>query len=159
MTSKKRESRAWIPAFLEALGKTGNVRLSCGHAQISRNSAYATRARDQGFAEQWDDAIDEAVDILEQECRRRAIQGVERERWVRVGSDEDGRPKFKQVVEREFSDNLLMFLLKAHRPDKFRDNFDFKSMVAALASVQGSSDVGQSGTPAAPARKRSHRGG
>lgn len=154
MTAKKREARAWIPAFLEALSKTGNVRVACGHSGISRGAAYEMRGRDSAFSEQWDDAIDEAVDILEQECRRRAIQGVERERWVRTGSDEHGRPTFKQVVEREFSDNLLMFLLKAHRPDKFRDNFDFKSMVAAIASVQGSADVGQSGAKKTPSRKR-----
>jgi hypothetical protein len=155
MTAKKRESRAWVPKFLEALSKLGNVRLACSHAEVSRNVAYVHRNTNAEFAERWDDAMDEAVDLLEHECRRRAAHGVERERWTRIGTDENGRPLFKMIVEREYSDVLLMFLIKGARPEKYRDNFDLKTLVATIASAQEHTDGGKPRVAKAPGRKRS----
>ena len=52
--------------------------------------------------------------MLEAEARRRAAIGV----------DEPVFYKGKVVGHiRKYSDNLLMFLLKAHWPEKFRDNY------------------------------------
>ena len=64
------------------------------------------------FRRLWEEALEQAMDLLEGEARRRAT-GVKRDVWYageKVGS------------ESVYSDTLLIFLLKAHRPAKFRDN-------------------------------------
>lgn len=148
-TAKKRKP-PWIPAFLEGLASTGNVRYSCLRAKVDRKAAYALRNSDAEFAEQWDDALDEAADALELECRRRAAQGIDREKWHRTGTDAKGRAVFKQVIEKQYSDVLLMFLLKSIRPEKYRDAYDFAKTVATLASASEPTSGGKSGASEAP---------
>lgn len=105
--------------FLDTLSATGNVSAAARAAQVARSTCYRTRRLDADFAEQWTDAEEAAVDLLEAEARRRALDGVERP-LVGGGKlirDDDG----KVVMVREYNDRLLEFLLKAHRPDKYRD--------------------------------------
>src|SRR4051794_13562219 len=110
----------WRPAFLAALGQTCNVVSACRAAQVSRRTAYYHREKYPRFRDAWDDAIDDAVDLMEAEARRRAVEGTERPVFY----------KGKQVgAIREYSDTLLIFLLKAHRPEKYRDNFDLKKLI------------------------------
>ena len=70
---------------------------------------YAHRTTEAEFADAWDDAYDAGNDRLEDEAHRRAVDGVERPVTYRgevVGS------------VREYSDVLLMFLLRGRRPDR-----------------------------------------
>lgn len=73
---------------------------------------YRRRERDPAFAEKWREAEEAGIDVLEDEMRRRALEG-------------DERPIFYQGAQvgsyRQKSDALLMFALKSKRPDKFRD--------------------------------------
>jgi len=65
------------------------------------------------FAAAWDEALEIATGSLELEARRRAQKGVLEPVYY----------KGKKVgAVRKYSDTLLIFLLKAHRPDKYRDN-------------------------------------
>lgn len=99
--------------FLEMLAASGNVSEACREASISRQTAYDRRKADPAFAASWSDAIEAASDALEREARRRAIEGTL-------------EPVFYQGAEcgqvRKYSDRLLEILLKAHRPEKFREN-------------------------------------
>ena len=107
--------------FLNSLALTGNVSLAAAAAGLSRSSLYHWRERDRGFAEAWLEAIEAATDVLEAEARRRALEGVE-QALVHGGKmvrDDEGHP----VTVRRYSDNLLALLLKAHRPEKFREKF------------------------------------
>jgi hypothetical protein len=97
-----------------------NVRVACEVAGVSRATAYRTRADNQTFARQWDEAIEAACDRLEQEAWRRGVAGVERP--VTVAGE-------KEMV-REYSDRMLEMLLKAHRPEKFRERYDVTTRVA-----------------------------
>ena len=101
--------------FLAVLAQTGNVSAAAAKAGVSRQYAYERRAADPELRAAWDEAIDVATDALEKEARRRALEGCE-------------RPVFYQGHEcgriREYSDTLMIFLLKAHRPAKFRENVD-----------------------------------
>ena len=102
----------WRGVFIERLKATGNVTLAATGAGVSRQQAYRTRNRNKTFRRQWDEAIEDAVDLLAGEARRRAT-GMNRDVWYAgkvVGS------------EREYSDAPLMFLLRAHRPHLYRDN-------------------------------------
>jgi hypothetical protein len=84
----------WTEQFLVGLRNSANVRLACQKAGIDRPTAYRLRERSKTFAAQWDVALEEAIDILEAEA------------WKRGTS---------------VSDVLLIFLLKAHRPEKYRE--------------------------------------
>lgn len=106
------KAATWRPKFLAALAETCNVTHAARTAGINRNTAYDHRDSDAAFAAAWDDALEQGVDVLELEARRRALHGTL-------------RPVFHQGIEcgaiREYSNTLTIFLLKAHRPDKYRE--------------------------------------
>jgi hypothetical protein len=102
--------------FLEALSETGNVTAAIQIAGTSRTRVYELRKEDSSFASAWEEAEEIAVDGLEAEARRRAIEGVQ-EPLVSAGKlvrDDDGEP----IAIRRYSDNLLLALLRAHRPPR-----------------------------------------
>ncbi len=107
----KMTNRARV-TFLEILRETANVTEAATAAGISRTCAYEHRADELDFAAEWNDAVEEATDKLEREARRRAVEGWE-------------EPVFHkgEVVGgvRKYSDRMLELLLKAHRPDKFKE--------------------------------------
>lgn len=97
---------AWKTVFLEELKKAPNVSAACDVANVSRKTAYYNRNIDQDFADAWDDAIEKALDKAEAELYRRATEGTLRP--VFQGGEEVGEI-------REFSDTLLIFMLKSRR--------------------------------------------
>lgn len=105
--------KAWRPVFLQTLANTGNVRASCLAAGVNPVTAYRTRDRSEAFAQQWAEAERQATQLLEAEAWRRAAQGVEK------GIYHQGE---RIATERQYSDTLLIFLLKARDPAKYREN-------------------------------------
>ncbi len=100
--------------------------------------AYNWRKGDEAFATAWDEALDAGTDALEDEAVRRAHEGVE-------------EPVFYQGEEvarvRKYSDNLLMFLLKGRRPERFRERTEISGPgggpVRVVLSVDLSAGEGQ----------------
>ena len=118
--------RDWKPAFIEALRATGSVTRAAKYAGRSRNQAYHVRRQSEDFAAQWDDALEEATDLLDAEARRRAVTGTDKPVFYKgevVGSIT------------KYSDRLLMFLLRAHRPQVFRDGGKVKQPGATDVDV------------------------
>ena len=100
--------------FITALSKTGSVTKAAALAGTSRTRVYELRKIDPAFAATWEDAEEVAADRLEDEARRRAVEGVP-EPLVSGGKlvrSDDGQP----IMVRRYSDNLLLALIKAHRP-------------------------------------------
>jgi hypothetical protein len=91
---KGRRRPDWVPRFLVLYAETGNVAESARGAGCSREAPYRRAKADAAFAEAWAGARETAVDHLEEVARKRAEAG---------------------------SDTLLIFLLKALRPEKYRD--------------------------------------
>jgi hypothetical protein len=133
LTPKKRD------AFLLALASTGNVTVAAQMAEVTRTHVYEWRKTDGAFARAWDDAIDQAADLLEAEARRRAYEGVQRLKFDRgnvitiplIGADgkpviQDGEPVMVPYIEHEYSDTLLIFLLKGARPETYRERTDVR---------------------------------
>ena len=87
-------NRKRMDTFLDRLAQTGNVMLSAKAAGVPRRTVYRWRDKWSTFAGEWDDALDEAVDMLEGMAWKRAAKT---------------------------SDRLLMFLLKAHRRGFYGD--------------------------------------
>ena len=110
--------------FLRALSTTGNVTAACRAAKVPRCSAYKHREEDPEFAAAWDEALDEAADRLEEEARRRAVEGVLQKKFTKGGEPIIDPETGEQYVEHVYSDTLLTLLLKAHRPEKFRERFE-----------------------------------
>lgn len=96
--------------FLEVLRRTANVSRAAREAGLASSTVYAQRARSASFAAEWDAAVTEALDALEEELVQRVRHGVEKP--VFYGGQQVGSV-------RHYSDALAMFILKARRPDVY----------------------------------------
>lgn len=72
----------------------GNVSHTCDRMNVSRAGAYGHRVEDEAFRDAWDAAVVLGIEKLEDEAVSRAVGG---------------------------SDTLMMFMLKAAKPDKYRE--------------------------------------
>lgn len=108
----ERYTQGQLDSFLVELAEFGNVREACRRSGLTRSKLYQWRDNDEDFAKRWDEAYALGVAGLEDEARRRAAEGVERPVFGKEG--EVGRV-------REFSDGLLMFLLKGAKPDVYKE--------------------------------------
>lgn len=88
-----------------------SVRAACDQIGISRRTPIDWCQRDPAFAQAYEDAKEDAVDVLEDEAGRRAVHGVSEP--VYQGGELVGH---KQV----FSDRLLETLLMGRRAAVFR---------------------------------------
>lgn len=129
MTRKKTRE-----TFLDALRAGASVAASARAVGITRQAAYLERDKSATFRAAWEAALEEGTDRLEDQALRRATVGVTRTRGhyyqgARVGED----------VEVVHSDTLLIFLLKARRPEKYRETLDLSNrdgtLVAGLAAA------------------------
>jgi hypothetical protein len=122
-TPKKRSKPDWVPRFLAEVSASANIKAACAAAGVGRATVYQRRDSDVEFAGLLSLALDDAVDDLELEARRRAHEGVERPVF---GSGGPGVGTVEVGRIREYSDTLMIFLLKAHRPEKYRERHEVK---------------------------------
>ncbi len=98
--------------FLAELARCGLVTQAARAAGYTRSCVYVWRHDDATFGELWDDAIAEYTEGLEAEADRRAKDGV-------------AKPVFylgeQCGVIQQYSDTLLMFRLKALKPEVYRE--------------------------------------
>lgn len=101
--------QAWERAFLTSLSENGgNVCAAAKTAGIVRRTAYDQRYKSDRFRAAWDLAVWEGTDVAIEEVARRAIKGVKKPVY-------QGGKKVGSV--QEYSDALLMFLIKARRKE------------------------------------------
>ena len=112
--SQRSITQAKRAAFLVAYVQLGTVLHAAEAAGIERKTHYNWLA-DPVYAAAFAEAEDKAIDALEKEARRRAIEGTEKP--VYQGGKLVG-------TIREYSDTLLIFLLKGARPQKYRERVD-----------------------------------
>lgn len=99
-------------SLLIAYVRSGSLTRACQATSISATAHRRWLRQDPQYAEAWADAQAALADSLEEEAIRRARDGIERP--VFQGGMEVGRTT-------EYSDQLLMFLLKGMRPEKYRE--------------------------------------
>ena len=107
----KKERRNWKTPFLAALAKSPNVTGAARKARVNRPYVYEEREANPEFAKAWDDAINQPLDLAEGELYRRAVTGVRKP--VTIAGQ-------RELIT-EHSDTLLIFLLKSHRPERYRE--------------------------------------
>lgn len=116
-----REKQRNQGAFLAALRESGNITRSAAAVGIDRGQHYDWLETDPTYPERAEEAFAAAADRLEEEARRRACDGLVRYKFRKDGEPlrhpETGEPYF----ELEYSDPLLICLLKAAKPTKYRD--------------------------------------
>lgn len=101
--------------FLAHFAVTGNVLKSAQAAKVGRRTVYGWLEADQVFRSLHDEAHQDALDLLEEEARRRAVDG-----WL-----EPVYQGGKRVgLIKKYSDALLIFYLKGKRPETFRERFE-----------------------------------
>jgi hypothetical protein len=138
-TTAVNRRRDWKSVFLSHLARMGVVKVAAEAAGICRQAVYEHRAKDKGFAALWDEALANAADVLEAEAFRRAVEGVikhmvNKNGLVWVPTDEHGNivepddPLFVRnvpLIERVYSDSTLLAMLRAKKPQEYRDNISF----------------------------------
>jgi hypothetical protein len=122
-------------AFLAAVANAANIVRAAEIAGIDRDYHYIWRKKDSEYAAAFEIAWKRGTDALEAEAVRRAFEGVAKpifhggKRAIDVvqnpdGSvkrDKDGKPVGIPAAVREYSDTLLIFLLKGCNPAVFGD--------------------------------------
>lgn len=108
------KTKKWVGTFLVALEESGMVSEACRQAGVARQTAYEARQRDEEFAIAWHEVEERAVERMEREAYRRAVEGTNKS-LISAGKI--------LGAEREYSDGLLTFLLKAKRPETYRENY------------------------------------
>jgi hypothetical protein len=93
---------------------------------------HQLRRENKEFAKRWADAIEQGTDALEAEARRRAIDGFKRPIFYQGKKVGD---------ETLYSDPLMITLLKAHRPEKFREKgFELPPGSEIVIAMRSASD-------------------
>lgn len=110
----KFNDRKYKEKFLTALALGKSPSMAAREADVSVPTVYTWRKRNELFAAAWDWAVQEGVDRLEDEALRRAVEGTL-------------KPVFqgKELVGhvREYSDKLLVLLLKGRRPHVYNRSY------------------------------------
>jgi len=83
--------------FLSFLAEGNTVTMSARAIGVSRQAAYQYRELDDKFRQEWDHAVEEGIEVLENVAITRA---------------------------KDNSDLLLMFMLKAKKPDVYREKIE-----------------------------------
>lgn len=107
MWAKSREG------FLEALRQGMSVSAAVKASGMGQTYLYERKKTDEEFAKDWDAAIEVGSDMIEDEIKRRGVDGWDEPLAFQGQLTGD--------VVRKYSDTLLIFLAKARRPEKFRD--------------------------------------
>lgn len=115
-------------AFLAALTEGHTVKHAAALCGVAPVTVYAHRNADPAFAALWDEALELGIQVMEQEARRRAVDGTDK-MIVSAGK--------VLGMERQYSDALLMFLLKAKRPDVYRDTVNIELYIRQEAIKAG----------------------
>ncbi|MBI1213988.1 MAG: hypothetical protein GC190_21205 [Alphaproteobacteria bacterium] len=102
-------------AFFEAIALGKPPGAAAAIAGYTLGLVREWRKADPEFDKRWKDADDLAIERMESEADRRAVDGTD-------------KPVFYQGERcgeiREYSDSLLIFRLKARRPEVYRERFE-----------------------------------
>jgi hypothetical protein len=107
-------------AFLKAYARCGVITRAAVMAKCDRNSHYQWMRVDPEYPARFEQAHKEACDVLVEEARRRAVEGCTKTIYYQ------GK---KCGAMKEFSDTLLIFLMKGAMPETYRERFEHSGSV------------------------------
>lgn len=109
VSTAEKDDPAWWAVFLDLFSKGASVTLAARGAGVDRTTPYLARRTSERFAAMWTAAEEASTQALEDVARQRAV---------------------KQ------SDVLLIFLLKARRPEVYRENHKVELTGASGGPIQ-----------------------
>ena len=98
--------------LIKEFSRCGRIDLACERAGCSRDMHYEWLGKYPEYKQAFEQARDKMNDVLEGEAHRRAYEGTTKPVY-------QGGVQVGQI--QEYSDTLLMFLLKCRRPAVFGD--------------------------------------
>jgi hypothetical protein len=105
----------WVPLFLDGLAEGLSITDAAKAAGVHVTLVYLRRRENKEFLAAWNEAAEIGTDLLEQEAQRRAFHGTV-------------EPVFYKGVEcggiRKYSDTMLNTMLRARKPEVYRDGGD-----------------------------------
>jgi len=123
-------------AFLTSYAQWANISYACEQSGVARQNVYDWQEHDPDFSAAFHRAESAATERLEREAWRRATEGspYTRTSYYRgepVGTDH----------KIEYSDQLMMLLLRARKPDIYREKVDVAvtQVVKAIAGIEPAS--------------------
>lgn len=113
--------------FFAAYSRTGNISQSCELSGLSVGTLLQWRKKDPSINERMSEAFEEFLDYAEGKIWNRAIEG-----W-----NEPVYQNGEMVGEkRRYSDTLAIFMMKGHRPTKYRDNVSVEANISVADELQ-----------------------
>jgi hypothetical protein len=115
-------------AYLRGLSTVGTITAGCKAAKCDPRTVYQWRETDETFLLREREARESLNDMLESEAIRRGVKGTM-------------APVYQagKLVgyKREYSDALLTLVLRANRPEKYRDRVDvgLSQVIKTIAGV------------------------
>jgi hypothetical protein len=127
--------------FLEVLAEFGSITRACKAAGVGRAKVHRWLEEDELFGFAYHQSLTAATEGLEEVARERATRGakIERQIW------RQGR-LIETVIEYRPSDAALITLLKAQKPDTYRERVD--QSVSGEVSVRYTNDWRSTAAPA-----------
>ena len=107
------EEAFWLRFFPLVTLYCGNVTKACREMNISITEVNQRKRQDPVFRKQLEEARQEGIDMAEDEVVRRAVDGIEKPVGFYKGVSTE--------TETVYSDSLLMFMLKAAKPEKYAE--------------------------------------
>ncbi len=134
VTKKKlsKKTTARLNKILAALNAGATLSKAASVGGISLTTLRNWRKADGAFEQGCLDALEAGTDALEDEAFRRAAIGTKKPVGFHQG-------QHTGVFVTEYSDSLLVFMLKARRPDKFKDTA--KSEPTKTIDTKGAKDA------------------
>jgi hypothetical protein len=112
-TPKVRHTPHTRARVIQEFRRTGRVDLACASVGVDRACHYRWLKDHPDYSQAFNEARDQVNGLLEDEAVRRAYHGTAKP--VSIGG--------QLVMMTEFSDQLLMFLLKCRNPTVFGDKW------------------------------------
>jgi hypothetical protein len=111
-------------AFLAAFAEHGTLTHAARAAATDRSSHYYWLEHDPEYPALFQSAAQRSNDALEREARRRAVEGTEKPVYH--------NGKVVGTI-REYSDVLLIFMMKGNMPSKYRERIDITMDISTEA--------------------------
>ena len=116
----KPKRNIFLKAYVESFGQMNKAARIAG---VGLSTAYMWRSEKKGdlFDQCWQAAQELVIDAMEGEVRRRAMEGNRRYKYTTRGEPIMDPRTGEQAYDDVQSDLLAIFMLKAAKPEKYRD--------------------------------------
>ncbi|MFQ5471512.1 MAG: hypothetical protein ACE5FA_01325 [Dehalococcoidia bacterium] len=100
---------------VEVMSMTGMLSRAAIAVNVSRQTLYNWMKKDEQFKQDMEEARECGIEMLEDSCMARALEGVAEPVY------QNGRCVGHKT---KHSDQLAMFMLRANKPEKYRERYD-----------------------------------